>query len=52
MDRVIAVFETALPVFLTLALGMLCRQKKFFSRDGIDALKKVVLNLTLPFVLL
>lgn len=52
MDRVIAVFETALSVFLTLALGMLCRQKKFLSRDGIDALKKVVLNLTLPFVLL
>jgi len=52
MDNVTAVFETALPVFLTLALGMLCRQKKFLSRDGIDALKKVVLNLTLPFVLL
>lgn len=31
---------------------MLCRSKSFLSRDGIDALKKVVLNITLPFVLL
>lgn len=52
MDKVIAVFETALPVFLTLGLGMLCRGKGFLSRDGVDTLKKVVLNLTLPFVLL
>lgn len=52
MDKVIAVLETALPVFLTLGLGMLCRGKGFLSRDGVDTLKKVVLNLTLPFVLL
>ena len=44
--------ETALPVFLALGLGMLCRGKGFLSRDGVDALKKTVLNLTLPFVLL
>lgn len=31
---------------------MLCRQKSFISRDGIDTLKKVVINFTLPFVLL
>ena len=52
MERILSVIQTALPVFLALALGMLCRQKKFLSRDGIDALKKVVVNLTLPFVLL
>jgi len=52
MNGVVSVIQTALPVFLALALGMLCRQKRFLSRDGIDALKKVVLNLTLPFVLL
>ncbi len=52
MDKIIAVFETALPVFLALGLGMLCRNRSFLSRDGVDALKKVVLNLTLPFVLL
>lgn len=52
MNGVASVIQTALPVFLALALGMLCRSKGFLSRDGVDALKKVVLNLTLPFVLL
>lgn len=52
METVISVIQTALPVFLALALGMLCRQKKFLTREGIDALKKVVLNITLPAVLL
>ena len=51
MEHVISVIQTALPVFLALALGMLCRQKKFLTREGIDALKKVVLNITLPAVL-
>ena len=52
MDKVISVIETALPVFLALALGMMCRSKRFLTREGIDSLKKVVVNLTLPFVLL
>ena len=47
-----AVIESALPVFLALFLGMLCREKEFLDRSGIDALKKVVLNITLPAVLL
>lgn len=47
----ITVIETALPVFLALALGVWCRSSSFLSRDGIDTLKKVVINLTLPFVL-
>lgn len=52
MDKVLSVIQTALPVFLALGLGMLCRSRNFLSRDGVDALKKVVINLTLPFVLL
>lgn len=52
MDKLIAIIQTALPVFLALFLGMLCRQKQFISREGIDALKKVVINITLPAVLL
>jgi len=52
MDKLISVIETALPVFLALALGMWCRSRQFLTREGIGALKKVVLNLTLPFVLL
>lgn len=51
MDSILSAVQTALPVFLALGLGMLCRQKKFLSREGIDALKKVVLNITLPAVL-
>lgn len=51
MDKVISVISTALPVFLALAMGMLCRSKGFLTRDGVDTLKKVVVNLTLPFVL-
>lgn len=52
MRAIVAVLETALPVFLALGLGMLCRKKAILTRDGVDALKKTVLNITLPFVLL
>lgn len=51
MGRLIAVSASVLPVFLALGLGMFCRQRQFLDRSGIDALKKVVINLTLPFVL-
>lgn len=51
MSTVISVIETALPVFLALAMGMWCRSRDFLTRDGVDTLKKVVINLTLPFVL-
>lgn len=51
MDKAISVISTALPVFLALFMGMLCRSKNFLTRDGVDTLKKVVINLTLPFVL-
>jgi len=51
MDKFISVIETALPVFLALAMGMFCRSKQFITRDGVDTLKKVIINLTLPFVL-
>lgn len=51
MDRVIAVIGTVVPVFLALALGMLCRGRQMITREGVDALKKVAINLTLPFVL-
>lgn len=51
MGTVISVIETALPVFLALAMGMYCRSSNFLTRDGVDTLKKVVINLTLPFVM-
>ena len=51
MDKVISVTATALPVFLTLIMGMMCRSRGFLTRNGVDTLKKVIINLTLPFVL-
>jgi len=51
MGKVISVIATALPVFIALAMGMMCRSRKFITRDGVDTLKKVIINLTLPFVL-
>ena len=51
MDKFISVIATALPVFLALAIGMMCRSRKFLTREGVDTLKKVIINLTLPFVL-
>ena len=51
MEKLISVISTALPVFLALAMGMMCRSKGFLTRDGVDTLKKVIINLTLPFVL-
>ena len=51
MDILLSVLETALPVFVMLIMGMLCRSKGFISRDGVDNIKKVVINLTLPFAL-
>ena len=52
MTQLIVMVQTALPVFLALALGMLCRKRAFLSRDGVDTLKKVVINITLPAVVL
>lgn len=51
MAAAIAVVGTVFPVFLALALGMLCRRRAILSRAGVDALKTVAVNLTLPFVL-
>lgn len=48
----LSVVKTVLPVILALVIGMMMREKTFLSRDGIDALKKVVINITLPAVLL
>ena len=51
MDIVLSVLKTVLPVVFALVVGMMCRVKNFISREGIDSLKKVVVNITLPFVL-
>ena len=48
---VVSVLKTVLPVLLALVIGMMCREKRFLTEDGIQALKKVVINITLPAVL-
>lgn len=50
MENLFRILQTALPVLAALALGVLCRKLKFLTRDGVDTLKKVVVNLTLPAV--
>ena len=51
MGNVIQICNTILPVILMLAIGMICRQKKLLSREGISALKSVVVNITLPAIM-
>ena len=51
METLIRVLETALPVFLTLAIGMLCRTKRILTREGVDQMKSVAVNIALPAVL-
>lgn len=52
MNNVIQILNTVLPVALMLGIGMICRRKHVFTREGIDALKRMVVNITLPMVLL
>lgn len=45
------VIKTVLPVFLIIGIGILCRSRKLISREGIDTLKHVAVNICLPAVL-
>lgn len=51
METLIRVLETALPVFITLFIGMLCRSRKILTRAGVDQIKSVAVNICLPMVL-
>ncbi len=51
MNTLLRVLETALPVFIMLGIGMLCRAKNILNRSGVDALKSVAVNIALPAVL-
>lgn len=51
MIDLIGILEKALPVFLMLGLGMLCRKTKLLSREGVNTLKSVAVNITLPAVM-
>lgn len=51
MSRIMEVLQTVLPVLLMLGIGMLCRSRGLISREGVNALKSVVVNIALPAVL-
>ena len=48
----VQVLQTILPVIVMLAIGIICRKTGLINREGIGALKNVVVNITLPAVLL
>ena len=51
MIDIISILEKALPVFIMLGLGMLCRKINLLSREGVNTLKSVAVNITLPAVM-
>lgn len=51
MNTLIAVLEKALPVFVMLGLGVLCRRKNILSREGVSSMKTFAVNITLPAVM-
>lgn len=52
MNRIIEILQTILPVVIMLSIGIVCRSRQIISREGINALKSVVVNIALPAVLL
>ena len=51
MHTVTMILQKALPVFIMLALGVLCYRKKLLSREGISAMKTFAVSITLPAVM-
>lgn len=51
MDAVMQLLQKVLPVFIVLFLGVLCRKKQLLTRDGVNALKNVAVNIALPAVM-
>lgn len=51
MNAAVQLLEKVLPVFVMLGLGMLCRCKQLLTREGVNALKNVAVNIALPAVM-
>lgn len=51
MDRILGVIRMILPVLLMLPIGMVCRKTGVIKKAGVDGLKALVVNITLPAVL-
>ncbi len=52
VGHVIEVFQTVLPVIVAIFIGILCRTRNLLTRDGVNTLKRVAIEITLPAVLL
>ena len=52
MSRGIEILQTVLPVVVVLLIGVIIRRSKMIDRNGINTIKKIVVNVTLPAVLL
>lgn len=52
MPSLSTILEKALPVFVMLAIGVLCFKRQILSRESIGGMKKLVVNITLPAVML
>jgi predicted permease len=50
--QIIEVSSTVLPVIIMLGIGIICRKKEIISREGVQSLKNVAVNIALPAVLL
>ena len=48
---VLSILQMALPVLITFGIGYLCKRGKVFGAEGLQGLKAVVGNVTLPAVL-
>lgn len=48
----IEILNTIVPVLIMLGIGMVARRTQMLSREGVNALKSVVVNITLPAVML
>ena len=51
MDKLFGVIKMILPVLLMLPIGMTCRRTGVVKKAGVDGLKALVVNITLPAVL-
>lgn len=51
MAQTLSVLEMVLPVVIMLFIGYFCRVSGILSKDGLDGIKSVISNITLPVVL-
>ena len=51
MEQTIQILNQVLPILLLISLGYWTRYKKFLTENGVEELRKLVVNLALPAVL-